>query len=227
MALAVIACPNERRIHMMTDAIEKDIRLLKIYAGCSTLAFTVVLFAGFQSGQKKQTFDEIDVQRINIVDNQGHKFLVLANKDRFPLPVVEGKEYPRSINPSGIVFYDDKGTECGGIAVASLPGVRRTAIIFDYSNSEAIGFSAFETKNGKSGAGMSIQDRNPVGSDIMKVGTEGTNRISLENDNKNAEISLSDGHGKKRIRLLVDSVGTANIEFLNAEGKVISSLPQK
>ena len=28
---------------MMTNAVEKDIRLLKLYAGCSTLAFAVVL----------------------------------------------------------------------------------------------------------------------------------------------------------------------------------------
>lgn len=209
----------------MRNTVERDIRLLKIYAICSTLALGLVMFAGFQSGEKRGKFDEIDVQRINIVDSQGHKFLVLANKARFPLPVVNGKEYPRSINPSGIVFYDEKGTECGGIAVASLPKARRTAIIFDYSNTEAIGFSAYETKSGEYGAGMSIQDRNPLGSDIMKVGTEGTNRILLENDNKNAELSLSDVKGNKRIRLRVDSIGTANIQFFNEKGEVISSLP--
>lgn len=209
----------------MKNTVERDIRLLKIYAVCCTLALGFLAITGFQSAEKHQKFDEIDVQRINIVDNQGHKFLVLANKDRFPLPVVDGKEYPRSINPSGIVFYDDKGTECGGIAVATLPKARRTAIIFDYSNSEAIGFSTYETKAGEYGAGMSIQDRNPLGSDIMKVGTEGTNRISLENDDRNAEISLSDIKGNKRIRLFVDSTGSANIQFLNDKGEVISNLP--
>lgn len=161
----------------------------------------------------------------NIVDNQGHKFLVLSNKEKFPLPVVNGKEYPRSINPSGIVFYDEKGTECGGIAVATLPIGRRTAIIFDYSNTEAIGLSAYETKSGGYGAEMSIQDRNSLDSDIMKVGTEETNRILLENDNKNAEVSLSDPKGNKRIRMRVDSTGTAKIQFLNEKGEGTFSLP--
>ena len=209
----------------MMGTIERDIKLLKIYAVCSTLALAIVMLSGFQSGERREKFDEIDVQRINIVDNQGHNFRVLSNKEKFPLPVVNGKEYPRSITPSGIVFYDEKGTECGGIAVATLPTARRTAIIFDYSNTEAIGFSAYETKSGGYGAGIAIQDRNPLGSDIMKVGTEGINRILLENDNKNAEVSLSDAKGNKRIRMHVDSAGAAMIQFLNEKGEVISSLP--
>jgi hypothetical protein len=209
----------------MKNNLERDITLLKIYAISSTLAITILIFSGFQSAQKYQTFDEINAQRINIVDSQGRRYLVLSNKEKFPLPVIAGKEYPRSINPSGIVFYDETGTECGGIAVATLPGTRRTAIIFDYSNTEAIGFSIYETKDGKFGAGLAIQDRNPLDSDIMKVGTQGTNRISLHNDNKNAEISLSDAKGNKRIRLLVDSTDAAKIQLLDAKGKVISSWP--
>ena len=90
---------------------------------------------------------------------------------------------------------------------------------------EAIGFSTYETKAGEFGSAISIQDRNPIGSDIMKTGTEGTNRISLENDNKNAEISLSDVKGNARIRLCVDSLGKAALQFLNEKGDVVSSLP--
>lgn len=209
----------------MKNTIARDIRLLKIYAICSTIALVVLLFTAFQPSEKRQNFEEIDVQRINVVDDKGNKFLVISNKEKFPLPIVNGKEFPRSINPSGIVFYDEKGNECGGIGVVTLPTARRTAIIFDYSNTEAIGFSAYETTTGEYGAGFSIQDRNPLESDIMKVGTEGTNRISLENDNKNAEISLSDIKGNKRIRLRVDSLGTANIQFLNEKGEVTFSLP--
>lgn len=209
----------------MKNNLERDVQFLKVYAISSTLAIALFMFTGFQSRSKPYTFDEIDVQRINIVDSQGRKFLVLSNKEKFPLPVIAGKEYPRSINPSGMVFYDETGTECGGIAVATVPGARRTAIIFDYSNTEAIGFSVYETKDGKYGAGLAIQDRNPLDSDVMKVGTGGTNRIFLGNDNKNAEISLSDTKGNKRIRLLVDSTDTATIQFLDEKGKVISTWP--
>jgi len=193
----------------MTSSIARDVKLLKVYALGSSLALIIICVMGFQSNDSRRNVAELDVQRLNIVDGQGHKLIVLSNKDRFPLPVVNGKEYPRSINPCGIVFYDEHGTECGGIAVATLPKARRTAIIFDYSNTEAIGFSAYETHGGDFGAGMSIQDRNPLDADIMKVGTEGTNRISLQNESKTAEVALSDAKGNPRIRLRVDSAGAA------------------
>jgi hypothetical protein len=43
---------------------------------------------------------------------------------------------------------------------------------------------------------------------------------------KNALVTLSDRMGKTRLRLAVDSVGAAAIEFLDAEGRVTSRLPE-
>jgi hypothetical protein len=42
---------------------------------------------------------------------------------------------------------------------------------------------------------------------------------------KAAVVSLSDRNGKPRIRMQVDSVGTASIEFLDEQGRVLSRLP--
>jgi len=111
-------------------------------------------------------------------------------------------------------------------AVATISKARRTAIIFDHSNTEAIGFSAYETPGGEFGAGMSILDRNPLDADFMKVGTEGTNRISLQNESKTAEVALSDPKGNPPIRLRVDSAGAAAIQLRDDKGTVTSSLPR-
>lgn len=43
---------------------------------------------------------------------------------------------------------------------------------------------------------------------------------------KNAMLTLSDPNGKPRLRLVVDSLGAARIEFLDATGHVTSSLPK-
>lgn len=43
---------------------------------------------------------------------------------------------------------------------------------------------------------------------------------------KNALVTLSDRMGKVRLRLAVDSVGAAAIEFLDADGRVVSRLPE-
>ncbi len=46
------------------------------------------------------------------------------------------------------------------------------------------------------------------------------------NHNKEAKVELSDAQGKPRLRLVVDSLGTARLEFLDAEGRVTYSLPE-
>ena len=43
--------------------------------------------------------------------------------------------------------------------------------------------------------------------------------------NKDAKVELSDAQGRPRLRLVVDSLGAARMEFLDAEGRVTQSLP--
>jgi hypothetical protein len=42
-----------------------------------------------------------------------------------------------------------------------------------------------------------------------------------------AEVSLADGNGQPRLNLKVDASGNPRIEFLDAQGKVISRIPAK
>jgi hypothetical protein len=43
---------------------------------------------------------------------------------------------------------------------------------------------------------------------------------------RNALVNLSDPNGKVRLRLVVDSLGRAGVEFLDDKGVVTSRLPQ-
>ncbi len=43
---------------------------------------------------------------------------------------------------------------------------------------------------------------------------------------KAALVSLGDRNGKERLRLSVDSLGAARVEFLDENGKVTYSLPE-
>ena len=66
--------------------------------------------------RRKQRFEEIDVERINLVGKDGRVQLVLANKERLPDPVIDGKTLKRSGLPTpGLIFYNDEGDECGGL----------------------------------------------------------------------------------------------------------------
>lgn len=177
------------------------------------------------SEDRKLAFDEITVKRVNVVDESGKLRMVLSNSDRFPNPIVKGKEYPRSIKPAGVVFYKPNGDEAGGIALVEVNGIVKNFMAFDYSNSEAFGMGITETAKGEYGSGLTILDRKPLDSDIEKVGSVGPERIAISNDDGTARVSVNDAKGKERIRLAVDKDGDAKIEIKDADGKVVFSAP--
>src|SRR5262249_41780317 len=62
-------------------------------------------------------FDEITVGRINIVEPDGTKRLVISNRAQFPGDFMQGKEGERPDRRSfaGMVFVNEEGTENGGL----------------------------------------------------------------------------------------------------------------
>ncbi|MFA0811515.1 hypothetical protein [Microbulbifer epialgicus] len=75
---------------------------------------------GFYVGLSKSTteFEEISVERINIIEKNGLKRMVLANSDRAPGAEKLGEEVFRPSSPRpGMIFYNDEGTENGGLYI--------------------------------------------------------------------------------------------------------------
>lgn len=55
----------------------------------------------------------------------------------------------------------------------------------------------------------------------------GVQRLFIGRDyEKSAVLNLADRNGKPRLRLAVDSLGAARIEFLDEAGRVTHTLPQ-
>jgi hypothetical protein len=114
---------------------------------------------------KTAYFDEINVKRINIVDEDGTVRMTLTNKKRFPAPlVVDGQEVPRELNPSaGIVFYNDEGYECGALTFSSQKnganGNQHILLSFDpYLQNDVIDLSMYE-ENGERSCTFVFSDR--------------------------------------------------------------------
>ncbi len=192
-------------------------------AGVWGLLLSSSLRQSDQGGVRAASFDELTVQRLDVVDREGRRRIVISNAERFPLPVLGGKEYPRSIQPAGRVFYKPDGDECGGIGLVSVPLADRAMLIFDYQNSEAVGIGMTETSDGGYSAGISIVDRQPLDADVSEVGSVGRERISVSNESGSASLVLSDSTGKPRIRLFVAADGDADIQLLDDEGKPVFS----
>jgi hypothetical protein len=217
---------NTQANHATTDEhsrIVRDIRWLKVYAVATTLALAVVALTAAKS---PNTQSELTVERINIVDPSGVSRLVISNAEHFPLPKLGGKEYPRAVHPAGIVFYDAKGSEVGGLAITDASMGKVSALAFDYPNYDAIGMLTRVSPDGKSAvAGLHINSRPPKDLDVVEASKVVQRRIAIHNENEDAEILLADPQGRDRIRLRVDHNGQASIEVLDAEGKVTFSAP--
>src|SRR5688500_9322004 len=93
------------------DRIAKELRLLKAYAVCSSLALGALLFTAFTP--RTQTQDLIKARRIEIVNEGGRYALVLASRGRLPGPIFGGREYPQALSGgreqgTGMIFYNER-----------------------------------------------------------------------------------------------------------------------
>lgn len=100
------------------QALERQNRLLKL----GLLLATALL--ALAAAPAKVHFQEIDVERINLVTADGQRELVIANRHRLPGVVAEGQEAPDHRHTAGIIFYNSVGDESGGMLWSGRPGVQ-------------------------------------------------------------------------------------------------------
>src|SRR5690349_11366722 len=108
---------------MSQEKIAKEVRFLKIYAGIVTVMFAVVFLTAFATN-KNQKFDDIEVKRINVVDDDGKLRMVISNKDRQHFGISDGKLIERKNGrpTPGIIFFNHLGDEMGGLVVGENGG---------------------------------------------------------------------------------------------------------
>jgi hypothetical protein len=90
------------------------------FAGATTMASAlaaVFMLTGAKEPPRHEHFDEITVGRINIVEPDGTKRMIISSKAQFPGDFMQGKEGARPDRNSfaGMLFINDEGTENGGL----------------------------------------------------------------------------------------------------------------
>jgi hypothetical protein len=234
------------------NKIEKDLRFLKIYAGVSTLVCAVLFAFVFKAASAKR-FDEIDVERINIVEADGKLRMVLSNKARQHPGVVDGITYDerRGKRPPGLMFFNEKGDEVGGLVFDGNTGAGQGgSLTFDkFRGDQTIQFIHEEEPNGSYFAGLKMNDQNTPLNDLIKrqkeisklptkeaqdsayaglreQGLLMTERLRIGKDyDRSSIIKMKDAKGKARIELKVEANGNAKLNFLDEYGKTVYSLP--
>lgn len=210
--------------------------------------------AAFVRSDRTASFDEINVERINVVEKDGRVRLVISNRSKSPAPLERGKPfgYPGGNRP-GLIFYNDEQTEDGGLVFS---GARDSSgryeasgtFTFDHYEQDQTVALQYVDGNGRRRAGLSIIDR-PTGATgaqfdaRMKAAqriadtiarADSVRRISREwgkgrlyagrTVDGASQVILFDGTGRPRLRLKVDSAGSPRIEFLNDSGRVVRAI---
>jgi hypothetical protein len=243
------------RVEMTTmeTKLEKEVRLLKIYATVATIFCAVFLLSAFSMQSKKQKFEEIDVERINIVEKNGKLDMVISNQERQHPGIVNGKLIERKgPRPPGMIFFNQLGDEMGGLIFGDNGGNGHFgSLTWDkVKNDQTMGFRYLESDNGTYQSGLEMWQQPNIPADVMQSKYEVANKIADEKMRKAAIQALIDNNeltanrlflgkrrdnsmmllmndikGRPRIRMLIAPDGTPKLEFLDEAGKVIYSLP--
>ncbi len=155
----------------METKLEKEVRFLKIYAVVSTLLFAVFFLTAFTSENKKKRFEEIDVERINVVEKDGKLKMVISNQERQHPGTMDGKVYDerKGDRPAGIIFFSEKGDEIGGLIFDGNTGKGQFgSLTFDkFRGDQTIQFLHGEDADGKYFAGLKMNDQNMPLTDLI------------------------------------------------------------
>lgn len=149
----------------MDRSIRRELTWLRVHAGISTPLLIVVTLAAFRQETQKARFTEIDVERINVVEPDGKLRLVISNRPRSIGPIYKGQPfgYAGGGRP-GIIFFNDEGTENGGLTFGGSRRPDGTFIAshhlsFDQFDQDQIMVLNYTDNNGQRRVGLSFADR--------------------------------------------------------------------
>ena len=238
----------------MRYSLRRQLWFLRAYTIASSVVLMVLCTAAFR--QSTQTFGDITVHRINVVDANGTLRMVISNKDRMHPGVMDGVTIDRPRPVAGMLFFNDEGDEVGGLTFTgrAADGSRRAnaGIMFDQlKQDQTIGISYAET-NGRRTAGLNVWDRadSPLSdlirqlndankiadqaarnarlAEIRDAAPPGPRRVFIgKNADRAALVTLSDAGGRPRLTMAVDPDGNPRIEFLDESGKIVTRIPQR
>jgi hypothetical protein len=200
----------------MTNAVQK---FLIIYSTAISSIALAVLLMGARSQPTR--FDEISVHRLNVTEPDGTLRMVVSNKDRLPPVIIKGKERPEmgEARPqAGMIFYNDEGTENGGLIFSGRKNDKGQIV----DSGASLSFDRYGAGQTIQLAGVDDSENHFAG---LAINDAGGQRVWAGRDRGGlASISLAGTDGKERIRLQVSGEGKASIVFLDAEGKVLQEL---
>jgi hypothetical protein len=230
---------------------------LVIYSGVLTAVFAASTISGCAAATRKASFDEIDVQRINVIEPDGTPRLVISNMAKFPGSFFNGKEARRpDRSTTGLLFMNDEGTEMGGLifdGAKSKDGRIESSghLSFDQYDQDQLFAIDADQEGATKSTTLVISDRGNYSlhgalDEILRMKSlpQEQRRAAMKEfaathpgdhervvlgraPDKSAILRMKDAEGRDRIVMKVVSEGAAVLQFLDENGRVIDQLPRK
>jgi hypothetical protein len=152
--------------------LRSEVRILKCYAAGLTAVLGLLVVCGANWANQRQKFDVIDVERINVVEADGRLALVIANGPRLPSPIIGGKERKTGRTGPGMLFFNGKGDECGGLVYTSREKDGSYAagahLAFDQYRNDQVVYLSYQDDGKTRSSGFYVHDR-PTHPDIEEL----------------------------------------------------------
>jgi hypothetical protein len=213
--------------------------------------FLCVIAWGQAAADRKVVFTELDVQRINVREPDGTLRMTISNTATAPGLIFKGKEHAfPNRQAAGILFFNDEGTENGGLLFGGAKKGRNASsgghLSFDqYEQDQVISLDQTE-EYGRRRAGLTFFDRpvTPLPLELLdkmntpdgdaafeklkEAGGFGYPRLFIgKTENRASTVILRDAKGLARLRLTVTPAGAASIEFIDESGKIVRRIAEK
>lgn len=232
------------------EKLIKEVRILKFYAAILTCLLIFFVLMSFRKDTGNQHFEEIDVERINIVEKDGTLKLVISNSERQHPGMAEGKTIPKRQRSPGMIFFNGDGDECGGLVYEA--NKKEAGMVFSvdqYRNDQIMQLQYEQNNTGKDkqrSYGLRLWDRpdewtitrlNKVVdslqalkdkavlkqelSHMRKDGKMGAERLFVGKNTK-GEVGLfiCDEKGTNRIKIFVDKEGQNHFYTYDSTGRL-------
>ena len=201
-------------------------KFLPIYSWLLTLVFVLTVVFGIFTKNSSDKFDQITVHRINVVEPNGTLRLVISNHDELPGIIVKGEEKPFERPQAGMLFYNDEGSENGGLIFGGHKNKKGDIV----NSGGSLSFDKYGANQIVQLAGVDDSEDRFAGLLIMDSPTGNDNRRRVwvgREDDGTATVALMDEKGRKRILMQVKKDGSSSLLFLNAKGEVVNMFPTK
>lgn len=228
---------------------------LGIYSVVVTAAFAGLVLMGARKPGPVD-FDTINVHRINVREPDGTLRMVISDQARFPGAILHGKEYPHPRAVAGMLFYNNEGTEAGGLIFSGKKSkdgkvASNLSLTFDrYDEDQQLQLVGSDDGGKNTFAGMRIND---VPEESIADYFEALDKAASmpkakrktflkklrqrfhlahryfagKSPTGDSIVMLDDATGMPRILLRVTPKGEASMAFVAADGKIESTLTAK